>query len=181
MVYSAAKMNPLLSLEWARNPDVSLPRPDVVVFLDLHPDEAVKRGGYGDEAYEKRDFQERVRAIFHRLKESGQEESEDMVVIDADGSVEEVSQKIVETVQTKMAAVERGEMGSDIRRIKQWPQENLMRKIGRLDDELKQADEKRERGKREREKREREEGKEKNEGGDGDLLSAYRLVGLFAK
>lgn len=159
-------MNPLLSLEWARNPDVNLPRPDVVVFLDLHPDEAVKRGGYGDEAYEKRDFQEIVRAIFKRLKESGQEESEDMVVIDAGGSVEEVSQKIVETVRMKMAAVERGEMGKEIRRIEEWPQENLTWKIGRLEDELKQANEKRE---REKMKREEEEKEEKNESRAGQV------------
>jgi len=143
MVYSAAKMNPLLSLEWARNPDVSLPRPDVVVFLDLHPDDAVKRGGYGNEAYEKRDFQEIVRAIFKFLKESGQEESEDMVVIDAGESVEEVSKKIIEIVRMTLVAVERGEMGKDIRRIKEWPHENLALKIGQLEDELRQAVEKR--------------------------------------
>jgi dTMP kinase len=141
MVYSAAKMNPLLSTEWARNPEVSLPRPDIVVFLDLHPDDAVKRGGYGDEAYEKRDFQEIVRALFRCLKESGREESEDMVVIDAGGSVEEVSQKIVETVRMKMAAVGRGEMGKKIRRIEEWPQEKLTCEIGRSKDKLMEVEE----------------------------------------
>lgn len=140
MVYSAAKMNPLLSPEWARNPDVSLPRPDVVVFLDLNPDEAVKRGGYGDEAYEKKDFQEIVRALFRCLKESGQEESEDMVVIDAGGSVEMVGQKIIETVQMKLAAVERGDMGKEIRRIEEWPHEKLAWEIGLLKDKLEKAE-----------------------------------------
>jgi len=141
MVYSAAKMNPLLSPEWARSPDVSLPRPDVVVFLDLHPDDAVKRGGYGDEAYEKRDFQERVRAFFRCLKESGQEESEDMVVIDAGGSVDEVSQKIIETVSIKIAAVEKGEMGKEIRRIQEWPQEKLTWESAPLKHRLKEVGE----------------------------------------
>lgn len=121
MVYSAAKKLPLLDLEWAREPDVNLPRPDLVIFLDLNPDEAVKRGGYGDEAYEKRDFQQAVRVLFRRIKEAGQEESEDMVVIDAGGSVEEVSHKIKETVNAKLSAVERGDLGKEIRRIGKWP------------------------------------------------------------
>jgi dTMP kinase len=125
MVYSAAKMNPWLDIHWARNPDVHLPRPDLVVFLDLNPDEAVKRGGYGDEKYEKREMQERVRVIFKCLKEYGQEETEDMVMIDAGGSVDEVSQKIIETARMKLAAVERGEMGKEIRRIEEWPQVKL--------------------------------------------------------
>ncbi len=100
---------------------MNLPRPDLVIFLDLNPDEAVKRGGYGDEAYEKRDFQQAVRVLFRRIKEAGQEESEDMVVIDAGGSVEEVSHKIKETVNAKLSAVERGDLGKEIRRIGKWP------------------------------------------------------------
>src|SRR4051812_27675863 len=35
IVYSAAKRNPTLSLDWARAPEVGLPRPDLVIFLDL--------------------------------------------------------------------------------------------------------------------------------------------------
>src|SRR5688500_2397654 len=36
-VYSAAKNNPSLSLEWARHPEEGLPRPDICVFLDISP------------------------------------------------------------------------------------------------------------------------------------------------
>ncbi|KAF1996475.1 P-loop containing nucleoside triphosphate hydrolase protein, partial [Amniculicola lignicola CBS 123094] len=49
MIYSAAKSNPTLSLPWARHPDVGLPRPDLVLFLDISAEEAAKRGGYGEE------------------------------------------------------------------------------------------------------------------------------------
>ena len=34
-----------LSLEWCMSPDVGLPAPDAVIFLDLDQDEAEKRGG----------------------------------------------------------------------------------------------------------------------------------------
>lgn len=156
MVYSAAKMNLLLNIQWAREPDVDLPRPDLVIFLDLLPDEAMKRGGYGDEAYEKRDFQEVVRALFKCLKESGMEESEDMVVINASGLVEDVSQKINETVSTKLAAVERGEMGNEIRRIGKWRDEDLLMRIRQLEGQLKEAKERNGREKRQREEKEKE-------------------------
>ncbi|KAJ4307375.1 Thymidylate kinase, partial [Neodidymelliopsis sp. IMI 364377] len=49
IVYSAAKQNPSLSLEWCRNPDVGLPRPDLCLFLDISAEAAAQRGGYGTE------------------------------------------------------------------------------------------------------------------------------------
>lgn len=121
MVYSAAKRNPNLSLGWARDPDVGLPRPDLVIFLDLDPDEAEKRGGYGDEKYEKREMQVNVRSLFLSLKELQHEETEDMVVINAGRSVEEVSQDINEVIRAKLAAVEKGDLGKEIRTIARWP------------------------------------------------------------
>lgn len=143
MVYSAAKLNFLLGMQWAREPDVGLPRPDLVVFLDLRPEEAMKRGGYGDEAYEKREFQQIVRELFLSLMKAEQEESEDMVVINAGGSVEDVSQKIREIVSTKLLAVETGEMGKQIRRIKKWPDDDSMLTIRQLEGRLKEAEERR--------------------------------------
>ena len=37
---------PLLDLEWCKAPDRGLPAPDCVLFLDVSPDVAEKRGGY---------------------------------------------------------------------------------------------------------------------------------------
>eukprot|EP00970_Alexandrium_tamarense_P007104 scaffold1234_cov190-Alexandrium_tamarense.AAC.28 len=37
-----------LGLEWCIAPDVGLPAPDCVIFLDLEQDEAEKRGGCGE-------------------------------------------------------------------------------------------------------------------------------------
>jgi hypothetical protein len=36
----------VMSMEWCQNPDIGLPAPDAVIFLDLSQDEAEQRGGY---------------------------------------------------------------------------------------------------------------------------------------
>lgn len=63
--YSAAK--PGMSLTWCRQPDVGLPRPDLVLFLDLSPTEAARRAGYGGERYETLEFQQRVADNYGQL------------------------------------------------------------------------------------------------------------------
>ncbi|KAI8342394.1 thymidylate kinase-like protein [Chlamydoabsidia padenii] len=62
--FSAAKG---LDFEWCRQPDVGLLSPDVILFLDLSLDEAEKRGGFGEERYEKRDLQQQVRQEFNKV------------------------------------------------------------------------------------------------------------------
>jgi dTMP kinase len=119
MIYSAAKRNPNLTLKWARYPEVGLPRPDVVIFLDLAPEEAEKRGGYGDEKYEKREMQQEVKKLFYVLKESDQE-AKDMVVVDAGGSIEEVSKLIMKNVENRLDQVEKGELGIGLRKMEDW-------------------------------------------------------------
>jgi len=42
---STEKETPLLSLEWCQAPDRGLPAPDCVIFLQLSPEDAEKRGG----------------------------------------------------------------------------------------------------------------------------------------
>jgi len=49
-------------------PDVGLPRPDVVMFLSLDADAAVNRDSYGSERYENIAFQRRVADVFKQLK-----------------------------------------------------------------------------------------------------------------
>ncbi|KAI1327770.1 thymidylate kinase-domain-containing protein [Xylariaceae sp. FL0255] len=67
IVYSAAKQLPSLSLSWAKAPEVGLPRPDMVLFLDLEEEVARRRGGWGGEIYEKGEMQRRVRELFWGL------------------------------------------------------------------------------------------------------------------
>ena len=162
IVYSAAKQNPALSLSWARAPEVGLPRPDLVLFLDLDEAQARSRGGWGGEAYEKVEMQRRVRELFWGLsmgkigttqvavpagaegtngvaaaggvieevavgppsldRLTGNEyrfrqEEEDLHVVDASPSVEEVAEEIWKVVQARVEAVERGEVGKTVRRV----------------------------------------------------------------
>merc|ERR1712141_47793 len=56
-----------MSIEWCKQPERGLPKPDLVCFLDVSPDEAAKRGGYGEERYEKKNFQARVRENYKKL------------------------------------------------------------------------------------------------------------------
>ena len=63
--YSAAKGG--LSLDWCKGPDVGLPKPDIVFFLDIPMEMGAKRGDFGAERYEKCAFQAKVRQNFLSL------------------------------------------------------------------------------------------------------------------
>ncbi len=54
--------------EWCWAPERGLPAPDVVIFLELSAAAAQARGGYGDELYEKVEFQSKVAAAFKSLR-----------------------------------------------------------------------------------------------------------------
>ena len=56
-----------LPYTWCRAPDISLPAPDLTLFLDISPEKARERGGYGQERYEKEELQKRVREVFLRM------------------------------------------------------------------------------------------------------------------
>ena len=72
IVYSAAKQTPGLDVRWARGPEVGLPKPDLVIFLDVDVETARGRGGWGGERYEEEEMQGRVRGLFMEvLKEEG--------------------------------------------------------------------------------------------------------------
>lgn len=53
-----------LDIDWLKNPDRGLPRPDAVLYLDLSIEEAKKRGGYGNEVYEREDIQRIVKDVY---------------------------------------------------------------------------------------------------------------------
>ena len=95
-VYSAAKQNASLSLDWAWQPEVGLPRPDLCLFLGITGEEAARRGGFGAERYETSSMQSRVRHLFETLLAMPQ--NEDICVIDAGRSMEAVAQDILQPV-----------------------------------------------------------------------------------
>ena len=65
-VYTSAKGH---DLNWCKNVDTGLPRPDLVIFLNLPTKEASKRGLFGEERYEHENFQEKVFMKYLELPE----------------------------------------------------------------------------------------------------------------
>ena len=100
IVYSAAKDKVDLSLKWAREPEIGLPRPDVCIFLDIEPEAAAERGGFGNEKYETSAMQKRVRELFYELM--GTSDGLDVRVVDAGRSVEEVEKDVLKSVKDVM-------------------------------------------------------------------------------
>ncbi|KAK7033018.1 thymidylate kinase [Favolaschia claudopus] len=89
VAFSAAKG---LTFEWCRSPDVSLPAPDLTLFLDITPEAARSRGGYGEERYEKEEMQRKVREVFRRISSELDEAS--WVTIDAGRDLDTVADEI---------------------------------------------------------------------------------------
>ncbi|KAI8821342.1 P-loop containing nucleoside triphosphate hydrolase protein [Fimicolochytrium jonesii] len=97
------------TLSWCKNADRGLLTPDVVVFMDIDPAVAAARAEYGNERYEKIEFQRGVASIFEVL---GEEEGVGRwKKVDAARSAEEVKEGVwgvVEPVMQRVAAERRG-------------------------------------------------------------------------
>ncbi|KAL7397608.1 hypothetical protein ABVT39_024971 [Epinephelus coioides] len=89
VAFTSAK--PGFSLDWCMKPDVGLPKPDLVMFLQLSPAEAALRGQFGEERYETSVFQRAVQQKFEQLMK---DPSVNWQVIDASQGVEDVHKDI---------------------------------------------------------------------------------------
>ncbi|KAG0220311.1 thymidylate kinase-domain-containing protein [Mortierella sp. GBAus27b] len=96
-----------LDLQWCKNPDRGLVRPDITFFLDLPTAEAEKRGGFGEERYEKRELQEKVRSVFLQLK------GKEWVMVDARNSVEAMHELILKEAENKVRMAQDGPSSLD--------------------------------------------------------------------
>ncbi len=68
IVFSTSKGLPY---KWCRSPGIGLPAPDLVLLLDITPEKARGRGGYGNERrYEKEEMQRRVQEQYKGIEES---------------------------------------------------------------------------------------------------------------
>ena len=114
-VYSAAKNNPSLSLSWCRHPEEGLPRPDLCLFLDISADDAAKRGGWGEERYEKQELQDRVRQLFAQIRAT--DDGSDFVTINAGQSLEDVESEIRHHAD---ACIKDTDESKPLRRIQPW-------------------------------------------------------------
>jgi dTMP kinase len=64
----------------------------VILFLDISPEDAAKRGGFGTEKYEVKKMQDRVRELFAELQDGL--DKDDFLRIDAGKSLKEVEEEI---------------------------------------------------------------------------------------
>lgn len=89
VAFTGAKEN--FSLDWCKQPDVGLPKPDLILFLQLQLLDAAARGEFGLERYETGTFQKQVLLCFQQLME---EKNLNWKVVDASKSIEEVHKEI---------------------------------------------------------------------------------------
>ncbi|XP_066955182.1 thymidylate kinase isoform X2 [Macrobrachium rosenbergii] len=103
VAFSAAKEG--MSLEWCKQSDVGLPKPDRVLFLDLSVEAAQSRGQYGKERYEKAEFQKRVYENYHLLRD------ESWKIIDANKTVEDLQKELIAEVMKVIDSVDGVKIG----------------------------------------------------------------------
>jgi len=86
IAYSMAKG---LSQTWCQSADQGLLVPDVVVFLRASAEQLQQRPGYGDERYERADFQGAVMTSYAKIAGAGWK------VVDASGSKERIHERVL--------------------------------------------------------------------------------------
>jgi dTMP kinase len=92
VAYSAAKG---LDFEWCKSCDAGLPRPDLIIYMKIDPQQAMTRQLYGTERYEKIEFQAKVAAEFNKLINN----IDYCVQIDASSDINDISLKISQAVK----------------------------------------------------------------------------------
>lgn len=103
IAFSAAKG---LSYEWCRSPEINLPAPDLTVFLDITPEKAKERGGYGEERYEKEALQKEVRRVFGRIAKEILQDGGKWVTLDAGKERVVVSEDVWGLVEPLTAGID---------------------------------------------------------------------------
>ena len=102
VAYTMAKELLGRSPAWHKGPDIGLPRPDIVLYLDTDPEEAAQREGYGNELYERVAFQAKVRREYEKLRD---EDAERWATVSTAGkSVAALEVEILEKIVDRAAA-----------------------------------------------------------------------------
>lgn len=107
IAYSAAKSG--MDIKWCSEMEVGLPRPDLVIYLELAREAQVRRPGFGDERFETVEMQEKVRLEYHKVMEMSQES---WLKIDVDGkSPTQLLAEIIPPVKRSIEACALNELG----------------------------------------------------------------------
>ncbi|NWX44182.1 KTHY kinase, partial [Steatornis caripensis] len=106
VAFTSAKEN--FSLDWCKQPDVGLPKPDVILFLQLSPEKAAERGNFGNERYENSAFQEKVLQSFSHLMK---DKTLNWKTMDASKGIEELHREIKCIAEETMHEVQNKPLG----------------------------------------------------------------------
>nr|CAG8598434.1 3174_t:CDS:2 [Entrophospora candida] len=87
VVYSTAKG---LDFNWCKSSDIGLLTPDIVIFMNMPSEELLKRKGFGNERYEKLEFQQKVKDNFLKL-----EDPRFWKILDANKSISKIHEQIM--------------------------------------------------------------------------------------
>lgn len=80
-------------VDWLYSPDKGLPKPDVTFFLTLDLEQLSSRKGWGDERYEKQEFQKTVKQCFLKVLQPDTDDS--IQIVDVNNlNIEEVTAKL---------------------------------------------------------------------------------------
>ncbi|KAF6173689.1 hypothetical protein GIB67_000591 [Kingdonia uniflora] len=99
VAFSSAKG---LDIDWCKAPEAGLLAPDLVVYLDIPPEKAAERGGYGGERYEQLEFQKKVSQYYNVLCDPTWK------IIDACLPVDVVEKQLKEFVMNSIAICQKG-------------------------------------------------------------------------
>lgn len=102
VAFSAAKG---LDLDWCLAAEHGLPKPDVVFYMQLDLHKAASRGQYGEEVYERLEFQEKVKEEFSKLEGKHLDDPGFWQVIDADRSIDSIHRDLMERVQILQSTI----------------------------------------------------------------------------
>ncbi|CAK9176116.1 unnamed protein product [Ilex paraguariensis] len=105
VAFSSAKG---LDIEWCKAPEMGLLAPDLVLYLDIPPENAAERGGYGGERYEQLEFQRKVAQSYQCLRDASWK------IIDGRLSVEEVEKQLREIVISCVMMCQKGKSLSQL-------------------------------------------------------------------
>ncbi|KAL6997587.1 dTMP kinase [Sarracenia purpurea var. burkii] len=105
VAFSSAKG---LAIEWCKSPEMGLLAPDLVLYLDIPPEKAAERGGYGGERYEQIEFQKKVAHSYHMLRDASWK------TINASLPIEDVEKQLRQMVLDCVTKCRRGKPFSEL-------------------------------------------------------------------
>ncbi|KAK0589228.1 hypothetical protein LWI29_011286 [Acer saccharum] len=97
VAFSSAKG---VDLEWCKAPEIGLLAPDLVLYLDMPPE--LLKGGYGDERYERLEFQKKVAQCYKILRDPSWK------MVDACQPIEDVQKQLQKIVLDNVLACRNG-------------------------------------------------------------------------